>query len=96
MGIPDYECAFTSRLRRVQGNGGWVFALVPEEHAPTVSVGWGRTPVRATVDDQSWDTSVWRTKEGVTELAVPRRIRGSKDHGDTVLVQLRYSVVYRT
>ena len=93
--IPSYICEFSSKLRRIPGKGGWVFAPVPEEHAPTVSVGWGRTPVRAAVDGRCWETSVWRSKAGLTELAVPKKIRGPKDDGDSVAVRLEYSVAYR-
>lgn len=95
MTVPIYACEFTSVLRRVQDTGGWVFAPVPDEHAPHETLGWGRTPVLATVDGQAWETSVWRSKNGNTELAIPRRIRGSKDHGDEVHVRLEYSIRYR-
>ncbi len=92
---PTYACSFTSTLRRIPGKGGWVFAAVPDEHAPTVTVGWGRTPVRATVEGRAWDTSVWRSKAGLTELAVPAKIRGDLDHGDAVQIRLEYSLEYR-
>ena len=92
---PTYACAFDSRLFRVPGKGGWVFAPVPDEHAPTVTVGWGRTPVRATVEGCTWGTSVWREKTGRTLLAVPARIRGDKDDGDVVPVRLEYDLAYR-
>lgn len=92
---PTYRCAFESTLFRVPGKGGWVFAPVPAEHAPETTLGWGRTPVRATVDGRSWNTSVWREKSGRTLLAVPRHIRGDKDHGDDVAVELQYGVEYR-
>ncbi len=95
MSKPLYKCSFTAELFRVPGEGGWVFALVPREHAPTVSLGWGRTPVRATVDGKSWDTSVWREKSGRTLLAVPKKIRGDKDHVDEVAVQIEYTIEYR-
>lgn len=91
---PEYTCEFESTLFRVQGKGGWVFAPVPDEHAPGSTLGWGRTPVRATVDGHSWDTSVWRDKSGRTLLAVPKHIRGTKDDGDVVAVRLAYSVIY--
>jgi hypothetical protein len=94
--MPEYTCAFSSELFRVPGDGGWVFAVVPPEHAPTVTVGWGRTPVLATVDGKSWSTSVWRAKSGRTLLAVPKKIRGAKDHLDIVDVELAYDVIYRT
>ena len=93
---PSYVCAFTSTLFRVPGKGGFVFAPVPAEHAPTVTLGWGRTPVHATVNGRAWDTSVWREKSGRTLLAVPARVRGDKDHADVVEVRLEYSIVYRT
>jgi hypothetical protein len=93
--IPSYACAFDSTLFRVPGKGGFVFAPVPAEHAPAVTLGWGRTPVRAVVDGKAWDTSVWREKSGRTLLAVPKGIRGKKDHADTVSVHLEYSIVYR-
>ena len=70
-------------------------APVPAEHAPGVTLGWGRTPVRATVNGVSWDTSVWREKSGRVLLAVPKNIRGNNDHDDTVHVELQYSIEYR-
>jgi hypothetical protein len=92
--IPTYSCEFVATLLRVSGKGGWVFAPVPEEHAPKASTAWGRIPVHATVDGHSWATSVWREKSGRTLLAVPSRIRGNKDHDDQVVVRLEYSVTY--
>ena len=92
---PDHVCAFTATLFRVPGKGGWVFAPVPPEHAPTVTLGWGRTPVQATVEGISWETSVWREKSGRTLLAMPRRVRGTKDHADRIAVRLQYSIAYR-
>jgi hypothetical protein len=80
---------FRAVLLRYPGKGGWTFAPVPARHAPPVTRGWGRTPVRATVDGRSWDTSVWRGKDGQTFLPVPGRVRGSKEHGDTVRVEIR-------
>lgn len=92
---PDYQCEFRSTLKRVPGKGGWVFAAVPRRHAPSATFGWGRTPVRATVDGRSWETSVWRSKSGETVLAVPKKIRGTKDHEDPVNVCLEYNIGYR-
>lgn len=90
-----YVGEFTSELWRVPGKSGFVFANVPDEHAPAVTLGWGRTPVLATVDGKSWKTSVWREKSGRTLLAVPRRIRGEKDHADAVVVRLEYDFDWR-
>jgi hypothetical protein len=79
---------FRSKLFRYPGPGGWTFAPVPDRHAPPVTHGWGRTPVLARVDGQSWETSVWRDRTFGTLLPVPRRVRGDKGDGDTVLVEL--------
>ena len=51
----SYEVEFASTLFRVEGKGGWTFAPVPEELAPSVSGPWGRTSVIATVDGQIVD-----------------------------------------
>ena len=45
---------------------------------------WGRTPVTATVEGHTWKTSVWREKSGRVLLAVPKKVRGAKGHGDRV------------
>ena len=94
MAKPLYRCRFVSELFRVPGAGGWVFTVVPAEHGPDVTVGWGRTPVHATVDGRSWQTSVWREKTGRTLLAVPKKIRADKDDADSVDVALEYSIEY--
>ena len=79
---------FKSTLFRVPGKGGWVFAPIPARHAPPATHAWGRTPVRATVNGHSWNTSVWRAKDGRSLLAIPKKVRGNNDDGDTVLVEL--------
>lgn len=90
----SYEVEFTSKLFRWQGkSGGWVFATVPEHLAPSSTEAWGRTPVVATVDGQTWKTSVWRERSGRTLLAIPKAVRRGKDDGDAVDVRLRFSYV---
>jgi hypothetical protein len=88
-----YEVEFSSTLFRVEGKGGWTFAPVPEELAPPVTEGWGRTPVVATVDGETWKTSVWRERSGRTLLAVPKAIRRGKTHGATVQVRLTFNII---
>jgi hypothetical protein len=82
------EVRFNAKLFSVPGKGGWVFAPVPAKHAPTATHAWGRTPVRATVEGHTWNTSVWRSKDGRTLLAISKQIRGAKDDGDSVVVGL--------
>ncbi len=79
---------FDATLFRYPGAGGWTFAPVPDAYAPPVTAGWGRTPVRATVDGRAWDTSVWRDKTHGTLLAVPKKLRGDKEAGDVVTVTI--------
>ena len=81
---------FIATLWRYPGKGAWTFAVIPPRHAPPVTRGWGRTPVTATVDGTTWQTSVWRGKEGRCLLAVPKHIRGDKTDGDTVRVVISF------
>lgn len=83
---------FTATLFRHAGAGAaWTFAPVPTRLAPPVTRPWGRTPVRATVDGLTWDTSIWRDrKTDRSLLAVPARIRGKKGHGDSVVVSFAF------
>jgi hypothetical protein len=85
-----FKPSFTSTLWRYPGVGGWVFAIVPEKYSPPVTHAWGRTRVIATVDGNTWKTSVWRGKDCRTLLAVPKKIRGTKDDGDSVRVRLEF------
>lgn len=78
-------------LVRYLGKGGWTFAPIPRKYAPPVTRPWGRTPVRATVDGISWDTSIWRdSKSQGSLLAVPVRVRGTKGGGDRVMVEFAF------
>lgn len=90
---PRPRPTFVATLWQHPGAGGWVFAPIPERYAPSVTHAWGRTPVQATVDGVSWKTSVWRGKDGRTLLAVPRRVRGTRGHGDRVRVQIAFGGV---
>jgi hypothetical protein len=88
-----YGGEFAGRLFRYPGPGGWHFVPVPEEAAPRVTHPWGRTPVRATVEGITWETSVWREKSGRTLLAVPKRVRGQKKDGDVVTVRIAFDIL---
>ena len=82
---------FSTTLFRYGGKGGWTFAPIPATLAPPATRPWGRTPVRATVDGVTWDTSLWRdTKSRRSLLAVPARIRGAKGDGDRVRVEFSF------
>lgn len=89
-GATPFRPEFSATLFTYPGKGGWTFAPVPHDSAPPVTHAWGRTPVRATVDGTTWQTSVWRGKDGETLLAIPKAVRGSKGDGDTVHVALEF------
>lgn len=90
--MPPVTVTFSARLWKYPGKGGWHFVTVPEQHAPPVAHGWGRTSVTASVDDREWKTSVWREKVGRTLLPVPKAVRGGKGDGDLVKVRLVFDV----
>ena len=81
---------FSATLFRYPGKGGWTFAEVPDRLAPPVTHGWGRTPVTATMRGQTWDTSVWRGKDGRVLLPFPKHVRGALGEGDRVTVTLHF------
>lgn len=82
---------FTTTLFRHKGKGAWYFAIIPKGVAPPATRPWGRTPVTATVDDATWQTSIWRdAKSDRSLLAVPKKHRGGKGHDDTVTVSFEW------
>ena len=82
---------FSTTLFRYAGKGTWFFAIIPRKVAPPPTRPWGRTPVTATVDEQTWHTSVWRdAKSNRSLLAVPKTRRGTKGDGDTVTVTFEF------
>ena len=88
-----HRVAFTATLFKYPGPGGWHFATVPKGKAPPVTHGWGRTPVVATVDGHTCETSVWWDgKSRRTLLAVPAKVRGDKGDGDRVRVALEFEL----
>lgn len=89
--MTGFSASFRAKLIKWPGPAAWHFAVVPEKHAPLATHAWGRTPVLAVVDGHAWKTSVWREKSGRTLLAVPKRVRGGKTHGETVTVKLTFA-----
>ncbi len=89
-----YGGTFTvSMFRWSEGKGSWFFVEVPNCYAPAVTHGWGRAPVTATVNGTTWETSVWRGKDGRRLLAVPAKVRGTKGDGERVRVTLQFTAL---
>ncbi len=81
---------FRTVLRRAPGKGGWTYVVVPKKIAPPITRAWARTPVRASIDGLEWATSIFRMKTGEGFLAVPKRMRGSKEEGARVAIAFRF------
>ncbi len=81
---------FKATLKRMPGKGGWTYVNVPTTLRPPITRGWGRTPVRASIDGVEWDTSVWRSKTGEGFLPVPKRIRGGQEEGARVAIAFSF------
>lgn len=87
-----HTVSFRGKLWKYPGKGGWHFVTLPVAKSPPATHGWGRTPVVATVDGYRWKTSVWKSKDGGSVLAVPKVARGDKQGGASVKVHLEFSL----
>jgi Domain of unknown function (DUF1905) len=81
---------FRATLGRIRGKGGWTYITVPKSLTPPITRPSGRTPVHVIVDGVVWDTSICRVKTGEGFLTVPKRVRGTKEEGDRVMVEFAF------
>lgn len=79
-----------------KGPSPWHFVTVPEEECAEleatsafVSYGWGMIPVRASIGETGWTTSLW-PKDGryIVPVKADVRRRERLEVGDTVTVRL--------
>lgn len=89
--MPSHRTTFTATLFTYPGKGGWTFAPVPPECAPSRSGPWGRMPVVAWLGETRWATSVWRETSGRVLLPLPKAVRRSLGHGDLVTLSLEFT-----
>lgn len=76
------------------GLGGWHFVYVGKEESERLRkpdgkrVRKGFIPIRATLGDTTWDTSLFPTKEGPYLVSIKASVRKSEgvSHGDTVSI----------
>ena len=94
----SYE--FAAELFEWEGNGAWHFVALPTTVADEVEAaaeskrGFGSVPVRVTVGQSTWDTSVFPDKSrGTYLLPVKKAVRNAEGWHDgataTVVMQLR-------
>jgi hypothetical protein len=90
------DATFTGELWSWRGPAPFHFVAVPDDvsaaiHAVSavVSYGWGVIPVRASVGDTTWDTSLF-PKDGRYLVPIKDAVRRSEQlaDGDAVTVQL--------
>ncbi len=93
----DRAFSVRATVKRVEGTGGWYFVDVGKKHAGMLrarpketKVGWGYVPVRATLGQSEWRTTLFPTKEGSYLLAIKAKIRAAEGvgDGDTVTVHI--------
>jgi hypothetical protein len=90
IGMRLMKASFRATLYKYPGKCGWTFAFVPKKYAPSYSMGWGRTPVKAIIDGVFVSTSVWTDKTGKIWLPISKKVRGTKGDGDRVTISLEY------
>lgn len=74
---------FTAPLWQHSAPGGWHFVSLPSDLSQEIRFqvthleeGWGRLKVTATVDGQTWNTSIWYDKKlGTYLLPIKSNIR---------------------
>jgi len=88
---------FTAELWEHDGDGAWHFVSLPEEHADEIEAqappgpGFGSVPVKVTIGDTAWSTSVFPDRARRTYvLPVKKAVRRSEglEAGDRVRIEL--------
>jgi hypothetical protein len=93
---------FTEKIFKYPGMSAWFFVLVSKDVSQKLKSlqisgkiskrGWGSIPVRATVGQTTWQTSVFPDKKsGCYLLPIKREVRLKEDvwDGDSISVLLR-------
>jgi len=78
---------FTSTLQKFQS---WTIAPLPKSFKIEAVQPFGRTPVVATINGKSWNTSLWTEKTGDTLIALPKKVRAKLEAGDEVKISFVY------
>jgi hypothetical protein len=76
--------------------GGWHFVNVPKEISQEIKEvfgsvkkrGWGSIPVRATVGNSTWNTSIFPSREGAYLLALKKEIRQNETIAENDIISV--------
>ncbi|MBF0267746.1 MAG: DUF1905 domain-containing protein [Alphaproteobacteria bacterium] len=100
--MSDLSLSFSAKLWLYQGQGAWFFVTLPKKESSVIKHlssskrrGWGSVPVRATISQTSWKTSIFPdSKAGAYLLPVKADIRKKENlsEGSKVTVELEIDV----
>ena len=76
--------AFSAPLWRWPTPNGVLLVTVPEAARPPALAAFGRTPIRATVNGRTWNTSIFASKSHGAILLVPKKVARPLVEGDEV------------
>jgi hypothetical protein len=99
--VSGSEFRISGPLLYWRGPSPYYFVQVPEEPSqdlaelgPDVSYGWGMIPVRVTIGEHHWETSLW-PKDGRYLLPIRARVRRELGLDTDDRVSVRMSVATR-
>ena len=95
MGVEPYELRFKAKVWIYEGPSPWYFITVPKKESGELKEmfgpyhrGWGSIPVRVTIGESSWKTSIFWEKKGTYILPIKKEIRRAENIGNGDLVTL--------
>lgn len=93
---------FTSKIWQWQGGkSSWYFVTLPQENVQQIKFfvgerktkGWGAVPVKATIGQTSWNTSIFPDKKsGSYLLPIKAAVRKSEHLSDDMETEVRLDV----
>lgn len=100
--IEKFEYTFKGKIWKYRGKGGWFFVTIPKALAKKIrdvhhvsEEGWGRLKTSATINNTTWNTSIWYdTKIGSYIIPVKAIVRKSESltEGNLVKIDLIFSL----
>ena len=79
--------SFKSILKKLQS---WYIAALPSTIDIEAVHCFGRTPVIATVNNKTWNTSIWTQKDGITMIEIPKKVRGNLIEDDEIEIYFEF------